>query len=292
MIGTPGRVGLRINPEVEAGSIAATSVGTSKSRFGVPLERAFDSVIEAFRRRPWLGCLHVHVGSQGCKLEALTQGVAKVWRLRDVLHRAVGREQVDTIDIGGGLPAAYASLDAPPSFADYAGALRREVPGLFGDSVRLVTEFGRSIHAGCGFAASRVEYVKTTGEGRVAVVHLGADLLLRPAYGPEHWHHEFAVPDSAGTVKMGPLLPWTIAGPLCFAGDIIGHDLSLPEIRAGDYVLIRDVGAYAVSMWSRHCSRAMPLVLGYEDPVSDSSAPFTVLRSRERAVDIVKYWGP
>ena len=48
---TRSRIGLRINPEVGAGSIAATSVAAPHSRFGVPLERATDAIVDFFLRR-------------------------------------------------------------------------------------------------------------------------------------------------------------------------------------------------------------------------------------------------
>ncbi|NIP46321.1 MAG: hypothetical protein GWN21_08190 [Gammaproteobacteria bacterium] len=33
---------------------------------------------------------------------------------------------------------------------------------------------------------------------------------------------------------------------------------------SGDYVVVCDVGAYTLSMWSHHCSRTMPLVPGFD----------------------------
>ncbi len=92
---------------------------------------------------------------------------------------------------------------------------------MHGD-VRLMTEFGRSIQAGCGIAFSQVEYVRPITENHnMAVIHLGADFLLRPVYRPEDWKHEFLLLDSNGKLKTGAVEKVTIAGPLCFAGDIL-----------------------------------------------------------------------
>ena len=122
-------------------------------------------------------------------------------------------------------------------------------------SVELVTEFGRALHAGCASAMSRVEYVKHVDGADVAVIHLGADFLMRPAYVPDAWRHRFGLLDGDGAVRDGDVGPWTIAGPLCFAGDVIGRGVPLPPVRPGDRIVIHDVGAYTLSMWSRHCSR-------------------------------------
>jgi diaminopimelate decarboxylase len=152
--------------------------------------------------------------------------------------------------------------------------------------VHLITEFGRAIHANCGIAMTRVEYVKPAQ--RLAVVHLGADFLLRPVYRPEDRQHEFFVLGRDGVPKSGTAEPVTLAGPLCFAGDIVARDVPLPRVEPGDWIVIRDCGAYTLSMWSRHCSRGIPEVLAY-DP--QRTIPLRTLRHAETPGDVVRYWG-
>ncbi|UQA57542.1 diaminopimelate decarboxylase [Polyangium aurulentum] len=276
-------VGLRVNPMVGAGSIAITSVASRTSKFGVPIE-AEEQIVAAFAEHPFLTALHVHVGSQGMALERLATGVARVWALGEAIERRVGAGRIAVFDLGGGLPVAYRETDRVPSIGDYVGALKETVPALFSSGKRLVTEFGRAIHATAGWAASRVEYVKRAGDEQQAVIHLGADLLVRRAYLPEEWHHDLAVLDAEGRPKEGPAAPWTVVGPLCFAGDVVSRGALLPAIEPGDFVVIHDVGAYTLSMWSRHCSRALPLVIGYD---GDALA---VLKERETTADVVAFW--
>ena len=290
---TTSGIGLRVNPQVGGGTIPVTSVGTRSSRFGVPLDVLGESeVVAAFARYPWLEGLHVHVGSQGCELSLLVAAVQRVWDLRATIHVALGRHVVTALDIGGGVPATYDEMEPKYSILEYASALRRGIPALFASDVRLVTELGRSLQAGCGFAVTRVEHVKRVGDECIAVVHLGADFLLRPVYQPQHWHHDIWVLDAAGVPKQGPSSPWTVAGPLCFAGDILERGCSLPVVEVGDYVLIRDVGAYTLSLWSRHCNRSRPLVLGVAGRERGAAAEFVVLLRRETAGDIVRQWSP
>ncbi|KYF73160.1 diaminopimelate decarboxylase [Sorangium cellulosum] len=277
------RIGLRINPQIGASSIALTSVADRRSRFGVPLEQA-DAVRAAFARYRWLTGLHVHVGSQGCALSQLVDGIRRVEALRQEVRRALGPAAARTMDIGGGLPVAYRSTDRPPLLADYAAALRLEVPTLFEEGTTLITEFGRWVQAGCGFAVSRVEYVKEDSAGRTAILHLGADFLLRRAYHPADWHHDFVALDADAALKEGPLSPCTLGGPLCFGGDVLARDLPFPALSPGDLVLVRDTGAYTLSMWSRHCSRGIPAVLGVD------GGELRVLRERERPEDVVAFW--
>ena len=283
-----GSVGLRVNPEVGGGRIAMTSTASSTTtnrsprRFGVPMGSGLSDIVAAFTTYPWLSSLHAHVGSQGCDLDLLVRSAKRLNTLRTQIIQQGG--VVSSVDIGGGLPAAYREDQKAPELADYVSQLRKDAPDLFNDEVQLVTEFGRALHAGCGFAASRVEYVDK--ESRRATLHLGADLLLRPVYRPEDWSHEFAVLDASGRPKAGPKTPWMLDGPLCFAGDVIGRERPLPDIEPGDWVVIRDTGAYTLSMWSRHCSRGIPPVLGWQqDGLSPSEkGKLRVMSSRFGAV--------
>jgi diaminopimelate decarboxylase len=181
------------------------------------------------------------------------------------------------------VPVAYRSAERAPALEVYVAALRERIPTLFEPGTTLITELGRWIQAGCGFALSRVEYVKA-GDVPIAVLHLGADFLLRRAYFPEEWHHEFDVLDADGAPKGGPLTPTTLGGPLCFSGDVLARELPLPAVAPGDLVLIHDTGAYTLGMWSRHCSRGIPAVLGVDGD------EIRVLRERERPEDVVAFW--
>ena len=189
------------------------------------------------------------------------------------------------VNIGGGLPARYLQTDQVPSVQEYVEALLARVPQLFSGDYRLVIEPGRAIQAPCGLAISRVEYVKRVGKRWIAVLHLGADLFLRPVYRPEDWQHEFFALDFMGRpIELGSPHPWTLAGPLCFAGDILARDVMLPELRQDDIVVVRDCGAYTLGLWSHHCSRPMPGILGYD------SGHLSLLRSHERPEDVVTFW--
>jgi diaminopimelate decarboxylase len=281
---SPSIVGLRVNAMVGGGAIQHTSVSEAGSKFGVPLQSDRPQIVAAFAKHDWLSGLHVHVGSQGCHLDLLAEAAGRVAALRRAIVAESGRN-VAHVDLGGGLPTVYRTGEEAPTPAQYRTLLEKRAPDLFASDVRLITEFGRAIHANCGIAMSRVEYVKPAQ--RLAVIHLGADYLLRPVYRPQDWSHEFFVFDRQGLPKSGAPTPLTIAGPLCFAGDLLARDVLLPPVEPGDWIVIRDVGAYTLSMWSRHCSRGIPPVIGY-DPRQPES--LRVVRRRETPRDIVRFW--
>lgn len=275
--------GLRINPQVGLGGIKATSVAGTYSKFGVPLGRRRE-ILDAFAIHPWLTGLHVHVGSQGCPLDLLVAGAGAVYDLAGEINRELGPGRVRVFDLGGGLPAVYQDADSPPTPEEYAAALAARCPGLFSGAYRLITEFGRRLHAPCAVAASRVEYVKIQPGHRTAVLHLGADALVRECYHPKAWPHRTCLLDGQGREKVGQTAIWHLAGPLCFSGDFPVWRARLPRIDPGDMVVIRDVGAYALSMWSRYNSRQMPRVIGRR------KGWFSVLRERETVAEVLRFW--
>jgi diaminopimelate decarboxylase len=277
-----GSVGVRINPQVGTGRIAMTSVAAHYSKFGVPLLDRREELTDRFLRYDWLTGVHLHIGSQGCSPEMLVDGVGRVLDFVNGLDR-----RISVFDLGGGLPVSYHRDVAPYSMEQYATRLRETYPQLFDGSFRLITEFGRYLYANTGWVASRVEYVKRGSAISTAIVHVGADLFLRKCYSPGDWHHDLFVVDRDGKIKQEETPEaYAIAGPLCFAGDLLEREVTLPRIEEGDYIVIRDTGAYTLSMWSRYNSRQIPKVVGYRNDGSE----MTILKEREPVERIIEFW--
>ncbi|GAA3302918.1 hypothetical protein GCM10020295_50120 [Streptomyces cinereospinus] len=228
-------LGLRVNPQVGGGSIEALSTATATSKFGVALrdDGAREWVIRAYAERPWLTRLHAHTGSQGVPLSRMTDGVAAAYALAEEINRRIGRPQVDTVDIGGGLPVNFASEATTPTYAQYARMLKETVPGLFDGRYGLVTEFGRSLLAKHGTVVARVEYAKSAGGRPVAVTHAGVQVATRTVYAPGSWPLRIAAYDGTGRPKEGPAVVQDVAGPACFAGDLLAEGRELPLLEQG-----------------------------------------------------------
>ena len=288
MPGCQSKIGLRINPGVGAGEIQETSVATKNSKFGVLIDGNLEAIIGKFERLPWLTGLHYHVGSQGCEISLLLAAAGRITDLIGVIASRFGAERLEWVNIGGGIPASYRDDAIVPQFSEYAQGLRERIPGLFNGEQLLVSEFGRAIQANCGWAASRIEYVKKTPDSILAIAHFGADFLMRTVYAHQDWPHEFLLCTADGALKNGPCTQAAIAGPLCFAGDLPGPCVSFPEPASHDLVVVRDTGAYTLSTWSRHCNRAIPLVIGYSQ--EDDSYRFETLHHRERIENIIEQW--
>ena len=227
----PGRVGLRINPGLEADTHAHLATGAADSKFGIALDelpRALERLGNAGRR---LSSIGAHIGSA-------IGDPQPFGRLADLLGRLADETGAERIDMGGGFagpPSAWASEVAP------------RLP----DTDRLIVEPGRSIVRDAGWLLTRVVRVQDRGH---LVADAGMTELLRPMlYGANH---------PVTVLTPGASLPpadhgWTLSGPVCEAGDILARDLA--EVSGvGALLAIGEAGAYGLAMASSYNGRLRP----------------------------------
>ncbi|WP_128375852.1 diaminopimelate decarboxylase [Streptomyces cavernae] len=288
---TRSPIGIRVNPQVGEGSIEALSTASTTSKFGVALkdEGARDWVLRTYAQRPWLTRLHAHSGSQGMPLELMARAVAETYELAEEINRRAGRQQVDTIDIGGGLPVNFHSDADEPTYARYALLLAETVPGLFDGRYGLVTEFGRSLLAKHGTVLARVEYAKTAGGRAIAVTHAGVQVATRTVYAPTSWPLRIAAYDAKGRPRTGPAVVQDVAGPACFAGDLLARGRALPRLEQGDYAAALDTGAYYFAHHYAYNSLPRPGIHGFTR--ADGEVRFATVRAPQTLEEIVEEAG-
>lgn len=275
-------IGIRLNPQVGAGSIAAMSTASAHSKFGVPLRDAGmrERLIEAYLAMPWLRRAHTHVGSQGCPLPLIAEGVNELVSFADEVNARAGFAQIRTLDIGGGLPVDFTTDNPVSAFAEYVAALEEGATRLFSGDYEIVTEFGRSILAKHGFIAAYVEYTKEVGGRRVAITHAGAQVATRTVFMPEAWPLRVEAFAPNGAVKTSERSELhDVAGPCCFAGDLVARGRELPLLEPGDIVTLLDTGAYYASNPFHYNSLPVPPVYGVESAASEPT--FSEIRAGE-----------
>ncbi|WP_199550798.1 diaminopimelate decarboxylase [Streptomyces sp. N35] len=281
-------IGIRVNPQTGGGSIEALSTATSTSKFGVALrdEGAREWLTGACLDRPWLTRPPIHWGSQGIPLDLPVQGTRELYAPAEEINARAGRRQIDTLDIGGGLSVNFTSDEETPTYDAFVRELRRTVPGLFSGSYGLVTEFGRSLLAKHGTILARVEYAKSAGGRSVAVTHAGAQVATRTVYAPHSWPLRIAAYDPKGRPKSGPEVAQDVAGPACFAGDLLAADRPLPLLEQDDWVAALDTGAYYFAHHYAYNSLARPAVHGFS-AAADGKVRFAVIRAAQTVREIV-----
>ncbi|WP_030156469.1 diaminopimelate decarboxylase [Streptomyces sp. NRRL S-244] len=285
-------IGVRINPQTGAGAIGALSTATATSKFGIALRDpgARARLVRAYLDRPWLTRLHVHSGSQGVPLALIAEGVRDLHALAEEINAAAGRRQVDTLDIGGGLPVNFASDEPSPTYAQYVGALREAVPALFDGGYGLVTEFGRSLLAKHGLVLARVEYTKSTGARPIALTHAGVQLATRTVYAPAQWPLRILPYDAKGAPKDGDPVAQDVAGPACFAGDLLATARELPPLAPGDLIGVPDTGAYFFTAHYGYNSLPRPAVHGFT-VTPEGRVRFAEVRPAQSLAEIVSESG-
>lgn len=275
---TGGRIGLRINPALDAATHRHLATGAASAKFGIALEElpvALDRLREAGGP---LASLGAHIGSAIEDVDPFAELAA---RLAVAEGLASARSLApDRIDLGGGL----ASAD-PTTLERYAIAVRRHFP----DSARLIVEPGRSIVAGAGWLVTRVvrEQLRPSAARLQLVADAGMTELIRPMlYGADHPVHLL---QPGATVRTD--LTVTLSGPVCEAGDVLAPDLSrhlvpadLERVGRGALLAIGEAGAYGVAMASNYNGRLRPpqvVVEGGELRLSRRRETLEDLLSRE-----------
>lgn len=283
-------IGLRINPQTGSGDIEALSTASKTSKFGIGLSdlgtRA--EVVQAYLDRPWMTQIHVHSGSQGVSLHHAAHGISQVVALaHEINDRSASRggseKQIRRIDIGGGLAVNFGGEEITPTFADYRKALEAAVPELF--DFDLVTEFGRALLAKTGTIVTRVEYVKSAGDRKIAVTHAGVQVATRTAYAPQDWPLRILPFNADGSPKeLGDLVAHDIAGPACFAGDLLARDITLPTLQPGDIVAVPETGAY---YFSNHFSYNLLPRIPIHGYYGDRKQQYALLRRGQTTEEII-----
>lgn len=258
--GSLPRIGFRINPQSGAGTIKAMSTGTTTSKFGIGLGDSMQRIIEAYVERPWMSQIHVHSGSQGVSLKHTATDIATVVELAEAVEAAAGEQRISTIDVGGGLSVNFTSDEITPTFGDHARILSEHAPALFSGKYRIATEFGRALTAKAGMLIGRVEYIKQAGPNTIAVTPIGVQVATRTVFMPDAWPLRVEVFSPEGTPRSGATRAYDIAGPACFAGDLIAQNRQLPEIVAGDLIAVPDTGGYYATSHFSYNSLPRPAI--------------------------------
>jgi diaminopimelate decarboxylase len=225
------RIGLRLNPALDAATHPHLATGASGAKFGIgwaDLTDAAARIAAADRRVTAIGA---HIGSDIADATTHAELLGRLRSARD----AVGAER---IDLGGGLRTA-----------DQVGEIATDEA--------IIVEPGRSIVADAGWLLTRVIRTQPRADLTYLVADAGMTELIRPMlYGAEH---PVRLLTPGGELRAPRV---DLAGPVCEAGDVLAHDIGrwMDTARAGiDALLaIEGTGAYGAAMASNYNGRLRP----------------------------------
>lgn len=274
-IKTKARIAFRINPDISAGGHAKISTGKAENKFGIDITTAIDAYAEAAQLPGILVAgIDMHIGSQIVELAPFAAAIDKGLELIKNL-RAEGHD-ISNFDIGGGLGIPYVEdADAPPLPIEYGRMIAEKVQG---HNLKMIFEPGRMIAGNAGILLSKVEYVKTGGARKFLIIDAAMNDLIRPAlYNAHHDIEPVAQRNSDGITT-----PCDVVGPVCETGDTFTEQRDLPDMQAGDLLVIHSAGAYGAVQSSQYNTR--PLI----PEVLVSGDQFKVVRERPKVEDILK----
>jgi len=204
-----------------------------------------------------------HVGSQAA---SALKHVEAIEVCRGLLA-AARRERLgtlDTLDIGGGFPIDY--LQPAPDIGKFCAPIRAALAKLPA-RVRVLAEPGRFI---AGPAAIGVATVMGRARREGHWWYYLDDGLYGSYSGQLYDHARYPVE----SLRQGePKWPSVLAGPTCDSIDVIAENLMLPQLKAGDLIVGRAMGAYTWASASEFNFFPKPTVIAVNRKPDDAGSP-------------------
>jgi diaminopimelate decarboxylase len=262
---------LRVNPDVVPRGMNSGSATASRrgSCLGLDLKGGeADAALDVLRQCPGLRFRgwHFHIGTGMREADAH----ARVIRLLAPLFRLtrLRGHSIDVLDVGGGVASptarefstwellrsqclgflpAFGPAPPPDLFARMARCTAAAVEEVFHGAPRpqLVFEPGRCIASAAQCLLLRVHALKQRpGAGTWAVTDGGLGTVSMPTY---YEYHEVLLCGDAHRPCTNRV---HIAGPGCFAADLVYRNKPMPRLHPGDVIAVMDSGAYFTALES------------------------------------------
>jgi ornithine decarboxylase len=235
--------------------IATPNIGSDwplSGKFGAGASETREIILTAAKIGADLAGVTFHAGSQ-CRNPANWRvGIEKARATFDAMTKAGLKPRM--LDIGGGFPVRHVK---PIPSIEVIGEIVNEALKAFPDDVRVVAEPGRYLVSDAGYFVCRV--IGTTTRAGKRWMHWDAGLFGGVIETTEGLKYKIR------TDRSGPDTPWHVAGPTCDSVDVILRDEPLPsDLQEGDFIYIRNAGAYTTAYASEFNGFPLPEVRVFE----------------------------
>jgi diaminopimelate decarboxylase len=261
------QIALRLNPDVTANTHPNIATGHGGAKFGLTAQVIAQILANQTQySQVNIAGIHIHIGSQLGDTRGTVEAVEKA------LELITPYENIRTLNIGGGLPAPYRIGAELPSFDDFAEAIK-----LLVEDYTVILEPGRSIIADAGILLASVLYEKKQDGQRFIILDASMTEIIRPMLY-QAYHEIVPLKQSAESIMT------QVVGPVCETTDILGRDVLLPELSAGDGIAILTAGAYGMVMASNYNARPRPA----EVVINPDGKTWRIVRQRETWQDLIR----
>jgi diaminopimelate decarboxylase len=154
------------------------------------------------------------------------------------------------IDLGGGMGISYEKNNKKLNFKIYNSLINKF---LKKNNCKIIFEPGRSIIGNAGILISKIIYIKKNKNKNFVILDAAMNDLMRPAlYGTKHR----IIPSIKNKKTINKIFEFV--GPICESTDRFLTTNKFQNLKEGDVLLIRDVGAYGLSLGSNYNVRPLP----------------------------------
>ncbi len=246
--GKIAKIAIRINPNVDAHTLAHITTGLDENKFGI---NSWDmpacvEILNISTHLEFIG-IHFHIGSQITRMNVFKSLCVRVNKFSQWFENKGFNLKV--LNVGGGLGINYQQPDNQiPNFKDYFKIFDDFLDIKPGQKVYF--ELGRSLVGQSASLITRALYIKKGKKKNFIVLDAGMTELMRPAL-----YQAFHVIENltqSKTENRKPKTKYDIVGPICESTDCFGKEVELPESFRNDLFAIRSVGAYGEVMASKY----------------------------------------
>jgi diaminopimelate decarboxylase len=266
--GLQPKVLLRIAPGVSLGGLDMAG----SSQFGLSYDQAVRVTHECNSSSAIFQGLHFYFGSQRLRAEPILKTLNIV--VETIRSFKAEGLKVPAVDVGLGCGVPYLQKDER---LDY-DSLREQIRSIWGDpvwdGVEIWSEAGRALVGQAGYYISRVTEVKQL-HGKTFVFLDGGINVHNPGVGlgrllRSNPRFLFVTRSGSDTEIMVDFV-----GNLCTSADLIGQNVTAPELIEGDLVVIPNSGAYTqtTGMWGFNSQRPFSEMLLDTDGVLRTLEP-------------------
>jgi ornithine decarboxylase len=235
--------------------IATPNIGSDwplSGKFGAGTGETGEIILAAAKLGADLAGVTFHAGSQCRNPENWRVGIEKARTLFDAMARVGLKPRM--LDIGGGFPVRHVK---PIPSIEVIGEVVNEALKAFPADVHVVAEPGRYLVSDAGYFVCRV--MGTTTRAGKRWMHWDAGLFGGVIETTEGLKYKIR------TDRSGPDTPWHVAGPTCDSVDVVLRDEPLPsDLQEGDFIYIRNAGAYTTAYASEFNGFPLPEVRVFE----------------------------
>jgi ornithine decarboxylase len=235
--------------------IATPNIGSDwplSGKFGAGAGEAREIVATAAKLGADLAGVTFHAGSQCRNPENWRVGIEKARTVFDAMIKAGLKPRL--LDIGGGFPVRHVK---PIPSIEVIGEVINEALKAFPDEVKVIAEPGRYLVSDAGYFVCRV--LGTASRGGKRWMHWDAGLFGGVIETTEGLKYKIR------SDRSGPDVAWNVAGPTCDSVDVVMRDEPLPsDLQEGDFIYIRNAGAYTTAYASEFNGFPLPEVRVFE----------------------------